>query len=178
MLKSAIAALLGTATLVAAPADRTVSLKSASLVAQLTAALGEQKLDAIAAKDPEGTDTFVAALFYPGSQLLVISARASDATTLDTRLFYKQYRDIYVELQGRPVKGSSLFVQDMKADGLPDESGDATDIVYRGDGSTVVLDQNWRSRGVSEDTYRRQLEETDAAYARALALLLAQVKPT
>lgn len=178
MLKGVIVALLLTAVVAAAPADAPSGLKSTSLVRQLTAALTEQKLDAIAAKDPDTPDRFVAALYYPGSQLLVFAAKAADPTLLDTRLFYKQYHDIYVDLQGRPVAGSSLFIQDMKADGLPDAANDTPDIVYRADGSTMVFDGGWKKRGMTEAEYRRQLDEVDGDYARLLMLLMAQLKPT
>ncbi len=47
---------------------------SAPLAAQLTAAMTSHKLDAIAARDPQAPDRYIAALVFPGSQLLVVAA--------------------------------------------------------------------------------------------------------
>jgi hypothetical protein len=57
--------------------------KSAPLAKQLAAALEEGKLDSIAAKDPSAPDAFVAALYFPGMQLLVISGKYSVPATAD-----------------------------------------------------------------------------------------------
>ena len=51
--------------------------KSAPLAKQLAAALDAAKLDSIAAKDPAAPDVFVAALYFPGMQLLVVSGKYS-----------------------------------------------------------------------------------------------------
>ena len=45
--------------------------KSSALAKQLTAALEAGKLDCIAAKDPAAPDIFYAALYFPGSLLVV-----------------------------------------------------------------------------------------------------------
>ena len=47
--------------------------KSAAVAGQLTQLLDQMKLDAVAAK--QGTDQFVAALYFQGSQLLVVAAK-------------------------------------------------------------------------------------------------------
>ena len=49
--------------------------KSAALAKQLAAALDSGKLDSIAAKDPSAPDIFIGALYFPGVQLLVVSAK-------------------------------------------------------------------------------------------------------
>ena len=49
--------------------------KSAAMVGELTKLLDSRKLDSIAAKS--GNDQFVGALYFAGSQLLVVSARYS-----------------------------------------------------------------------------------------------------
>ena len=51
--------------------------KSAPLAKQLAAALDAAKLDSVAARDPSREDTFFAALYYPGVQLLAVSAKYS-----------------------------------------------------------------------------------------------------
>lgn len=152
--------------------------RSAGLASQLTAALQDLKLQAIAARDPEDPERFVAALFYPNAQLLVISARSTSPSLLESRLAYKQYQEIYADLQGAPVKGTSLFFQDMKADGLCAGPDQATDIFYSADGKTIVLDGDGKKRGLSSQEYERQFTDADAQYSRLLSLLLAQVRPT
>ena len=47
--------------------------KSAAVVGELTRLLDEMKLDSVAAR--HGTDRFVAALYFQGSQLLVVGAK-------------------------------------------------------------------------------------------------------
>ena len=56
---------------------------SAPLAQQLAAALDGAQLDSIAAKDTEGDDRYVAALFFPG-RLLVVSARYEVPLYADT----------------------------------------------------------------------------------------------
>jgi hypothetical protein len=161
-----------------APADSLPDLRSPGLTSQLTAALQARRLEAVATKDPEDSTRFVAALHYPGTQLLVYTAKAKDPALLDTRLQYKQYHDIYVELQGTSVPQTSAFFQDMKADGLPTDADDASDIVYGADGKVVVLGGDWRGRGISASAYAKQLSDADREYSRLLTLLLAEINPT
>ncbi|MGE3511820.1 MAG: hypothetical protein AB7N65_23380 [Vicinamibacterales bacterium] len=170
--------LLLTSALVAAAGAPDAAPRSAALAKQLTAALQDVKLQAIAARDPEDPERFVAALYYPNAQLLVISARSTSPSLLESRLAYKQYQDIYADLQGSPVKGTSLFFQDMKADGLCAGPDQATDIFYSPDGKTVILDGDGKKRGLSSQEYERQFTDVDAQYSRLLSLLLAQVRPT
>jgi hypothetical protein len=74
MLGRSLALVLLVATLVpAAPVDR--ASQSATIATELAKALSEQRLDAIAAQDPDEPDRFIAALFFADSQLLVVSAR-------------------------------------------------------------------------------------------------------
>ena len=74
--------------------------KSAPLARQLAAALDAAKLDSIAAKDPEGADVFAAALYFPGMQLLVVSGKYSVPQLLTARINSKEYRDVYLDLNG------------------------------------------------------------------------------
>src|SRR5712692_7063634 len=83
--------------------------KSASLAKQLAAALDASKLDCIAAKDPSAPDVFVAALYFPGAQLLVISGKYSVPQLLNERLTKKEYRDIYMDLNGASAADSKIF---------------------------------------------------------------------
>ena len=49
--------------------------RSAVAAKALAEAMDAAKLDSIAAPDPADPGTFVAALYFPGSQLLVVSAK-------------------------------------------------------------------------------------------------------
>src|SRR4051812_3584805 len=69
--------------------------KSAPLAKQLAAALDAGKLDSIAAKDPAAPDVFVAALYFPGMQLLVVSGKYAVPQLLESRVGRKEYRDVY-----------------------------------------------------------------------------------
>ena len=92
--------------------------KSAMLAKQLSAALDAGKLDCIAAKDPTAPDVFMAALYFSGAQLLVISGRYSVPQLLTERLGRKEYRDIYMDLNGAAAADTKVFIQDPGADGL------------------------------------------------------------
>jgi len=92
--------------------------KSATLAKQLAAALDAAKLDCIAAKDPSAPDVFVAALYFPGVQLLVVSGKYSVPQLLVERLAKKEYRDTYLDLNGAAVPASKIFLEDPGADGL------------------------------------------------------------
>ena len=68
--------------------------KSAALAKELTAALDAAKLDAVAAKDPQAADMFVGALYFPGTQLLVVSAKYAAPLAMTEQLDKKNYRDV------------------------------------------------------------------------------------
>ena len=162
--------------LAAAPADQTS--RSATLAKQLTASLTEQKLDAIAALDPDEPDRFVAALFFPNAQLLVVSARYASPPLLLARLTQKQYRDVYLDLQAAPVPDSSVFFQDMNADGLCSSRDQTADLLYNGKGAPTIFDGDWKKHNLSEKEYEQQLTSADERYSRLLEILLAQQRGT
>ena len=70
-----VSSLTGTAVILLLVGDALRAQDSASvlLAEQLASALENSQLDSIAARDSEGDDRFVAALFFPG-RLLVVSA--------------------------------------------------------------------------------------------------------
>ena len=92
--------------------------QSADAAATLTRVLHERKLDAVAARDPAQPDRFVAALYFPGSQLLVISSVHPVPALLDERLAQQQYRDVYTDLHGSGVREGRVFITDLHANGL------------------------------------------------------------
>ena len=72
--------------------------KSAALAKQLSTALDMAKLGAVAAKDPSKPGMFIAALYFPGTQLLVVSAQYAVPMLLDEKITKKDYREVYLDL--------------------------------------------------------------------------------
>jgi hypothetical protein len=153
--------------------------KSAPLAKQLAAALDAAKLDCIAAKDPSAPDVFVAALYFPGVQLLVVSGKYSVPQLLNERLAKKEYRDTYLDLNGAAVPASKIFLEDPGADGLKAkrEENQAFDS-YEADGKRTMFDGDWKRQKVSEQDYMKTFADADARYTQILTALLAQLKKT
>lgn len=153
--------------------------KSAPLARQLAAALDAGKLDSIAAKDPSAPDVFVAALYFPGAQLLVVSAKYTVPQLLNDRLLKKEFRDMYIDLNSASVPASKVFIQDAAADGFKTKNGDnqAAD-AYETTGKMLLFDGDWKKQKMSEDDYHKAFSAADDHYAQILTALLAQVKKT
>lgn len=150
--------------------------KSGPLARQLAQLLDATKLDSIAAADP-ATGGFVAALYIPGTQLLVVSGKFSSPLGADERIKNKQYRDLYMDLQGAALPGTRMFAADVSCDGFTIKSngGGAADTWDVADKS-VLFDGHKKAK-MSEEDYTKTYTEADEQYARILALLLAQAKP-
>src|SRR5512145_2019496 len=78
--------MLGPSVSAQAPAAQPGTSASAAKVKELIALMQSKKLEAIAARDPEASGRFVAALHIPGVQLLVVSAVYDKPSELDSRL--------------------------------------------------------------------------------------------
>jgi hypothetical protein len=153
--------------------------KSASLAKQLATALDAGKLESIAAKDPSAPDVFVAALYFPGFQLLVVSAKYAVPQLLNERLAKKEFRDVYIDLNSASVPLSKVLVEDAAADGLrpkreENQSYDSIDV----SGKRTVFDGDWKKQQLTEADYMKAFSAADELYARALSSLLAQLKKT
>ena len=132
--------------------------KSVPLVKELAQLLDKGKLDAIAAKDPSAPDVFVAALYFPGSQLLVVSARYAVPPILTEKLAQKDFREIYTDLNSAAVEGSRSLVIDIGA-------------------KTYVFDGDWKKQKMaSEDDYAKAFADAEARYVKMLTVLIAQAK--
>src|SRR5829696_7839950 len=148
--------------------------KSPAAAKHLTEALDKLKLDAIPAPDPADPGTFVAALYFQGGQLLVVSAKYSAPTLLVAKLAKKDYRDVYIDLNAASVAGSKIFVMDQACDGLVAKpGGDAADTWEQGTTNTV-FDGDYKKAKVSEEAYGKTFAAADEKYARILGLLTAQ----
>ena len=160
---------------VAPPAVLAQAPKSAAAAKQLTDALDRSKLDAIAAPDPADPTAFVAALYFQGGQLLVVSAKYAVPSLIQAKLAKKDYRDVYIDLNAASVSGSKIFVMDQSCDGLVARPGDAQapDTWEHGSVNTV-FDGDWKRAKMSEAEYGKAFAAADEKYANILALLAAQ----
>jgi hypothetical protein len=151
--------------------------KSAPLVKELTQLLDQHKLDAIAARLPDGADHFAAALYFPGLQLLVVSARYSVPQYVVEKLAKKDYREVYIDLNSASIPESKVFFEDLKADGLQAtrQENDPFDM-YEGKGQKLSFDGDWRKAKTTEKEYLDAFAAVDADYAKLLAVLIAQAK--
>ncbi|NUR53850.1 MAG: hypothetical protein HOQ29_05360 [Acidobacteria bacterium] len=151
--------------------------RSPEVVKQLTQLLDQKKLDSIATADPQNLGTYVAALYFAGSQLLVVSGKYAAPPLLNEKIGKKDYRDVYIDLSSASVAGSKMFVMDMNADGLvarPSENQGMDS--FESGAKQVTFDGDWKKAKMSEAEYTKAFSEADAAYARAIDLLLTQLK--
>jgi hypothetical protein len=151
---------------------------SAALAKELTQLLDGAKLTAIAAKDPSGTDVFVAAMYFSGSQLLVVSAKYEPAVLLNDKLAKKDYQEVYIDLNSASVANTRVFVEDLGADGLKADHPEGTvfDSIDRA-GKRTIFDAGWRKeQKLTDEAYAKLFADADAFYARLLRALIAQAK--
>jgi hypothetical protein len=147
--------------------------KSAAMAGELTRLLDQMKLDAVAAK--QGTDRFVAALYFQGSQLLVVGAKYSAPDRIDSLIGQKQYRDVYADLSSASEQSTKVFVMDLGANGLKfkRENGEPFDTVDS-PGSSVAF--NGERGKLSEDDYKKAFATSDEQYSSMLQALVAALK--
>lgn len=171
--------LTAAALLCAAPLATTLlaqESKSAAGARELAQLLQARKLDSIAARHPGGPDQFVAALHFPG-QLLVVWARYSAPALIAEKIAKGEFREVYIDLNSASLPESKVLVTDLGADGLKakrveNEPFDQQDAGGKG----IRFDGNWREDKMSEQDYMKIFTEADAAYAQAIAALIAQLK--
>ncbi len=144
---------------------------SEALAKQLAETLGAAQLDSIAAKDSQGADRFVAALYFPG-RLLVVSARYEAPMYVEEKIAAKNYREVYLDLNAASIAGSKVLITDGGANGL--RSDDMTDSANTG-GRVVRFGGDWSGQQLSQSDYTALFVETDTDYMRMLRALLAQV---
>ena len=147
--------------------------KSAAVAGELTKLLDQMKLDAVAAK--AGTDNYVAALYFQGSQLLVVGAKYSTPDRLNYLIGQKQYRDVYADLSSASEQSTKVFVMDLGANGLKfkRESNEPFDTV---DTSGASVAFNGERGKLSEDDYKKAFATSDEQYTTMLQALIAALK--
>lgn len=151
--------------------------KSASLARELVTLLDAAKLDSIAVRDPASKEQFFGALYVPKLQLIVVAGTYAAPILLDTRIYRREYRDTYLDLQGASELTSRLIVEDMGADGLAQkrvESG-TFDSVENG-GKRTRLDGDWKKQKINEAEYMKTFAAADERYAQILDALIKEAK--
>jgi hypothetical protein len=166
------------ATLIAlsiAPAASAQESKSAPLAKQVAALLDAGKLDAVAAADPTAPDVFHAALYFRGMQLLVVSGSYSVPQLLFTRLIQKEYRDVYMDLNGAGT--SRMSIEDSGVDGVKAkrENNQPFDQIEMA-GKRIKFDGDWKAQKMSEQDYLKAFTAADERYAQILTAFLDQLK--
>ena len=150
--------------------------KSAALAAELVRMMDASKLDSVAAKVGEG-DQYVGALYFPGTQLLVVMAKYPSAPRMTYLLTEKNYKDMYLDLSSATDQKTRVFIMDLGANGLrfKRENNQPYDTVDAA-GKSVNFDGEWGRAKISEEEYRKTFSSTDEQYSRMLQSLIAQLK--
>jgi hypothetical protein len=96
---------------------------------------------------------------------------------LVTRIANKEYRDVYLDLNGAAT--AKVFIEDPGADGLKArrENNQAFDQAEMS-GKRIMFDGDWKAQKVSEPDYLKAFSAADDRYAQILTALLAQLKKT
>lgn len=150
--------------------------KSAGLAGELVKLLDSMKLDSIAAKI-QG-DQYVGALYFAGSQLLVVKARYLVPERMDEQLAQKNYRDVYIDLNSASLPDSKVLISDLGANGLyarrRENQFDTVDL----GGKSYTFDGEWGKAKLSEQDYTKAFQASEMEYVRMLEALVAQLKKT
>ncbi|HXD19031.1 MAG TPA: hypothetical protein VN654_18595 [Vicinamibacterales bacterium] len=133
------------------------------------------KLDSYAVKGSSPNE-YVGALYFPGTQLLVVSAKFDTPLRADSLIEMKSYRDLYIELNSASVPNSKVFVSDLSANGLKaKKDGNLYDTADVG-GKTYNFDGDWKKAKITEDDYTKAYSTTDEQYMQMIQALLAGLK--
>jgi len=158
----------------AASADQS---KSAAIAKELSQRLDQAKLQHIAARDPDDPTRFVAAMYFPGMQIVAVSGKYSVPVLLNEKLIARKYQDIYIDLSSASERASRITIEDLRCDGLPSErKKDVPADKWEEGSALVVFDFDWKKQKLTEKDFYDKLATADAAYARLLGLLLAEAK--
>ena len=164
--------------LIAAPvAAAAQDVKSGDLAKQLTQLLDTKKLDSVAAADAGNPGTYIAAVYIPGTQLLVVTAKYTQPSLLTDLIARKDFRGVYVELTSASIQSTKVLVMDAYANGLlPKPSGDQpADSVDRA-GTESRFDGAWKKAKITEADYMKNFGDAETAYAHLLQLLVNHLK--
>ncbi|MBM3777735.1 MAG: hypothetical protein FJW23_05780 [Acidimicrobiia bacterium] len=150
---------------------------TAGLVTELVGLMAAAEAQSIAAPLPGREGSYVGALYFAGSQLLVVSARYSVPQLLDEKIAAKSYQEVYIDLNSASVPGTKVFVSDLGVDGLKarrraNEPFDTVEIA----GKSVAFDGDWKKASLSEAEYMTTFAAAEKEYTQMLQALIAQLK--
>jgi hypothetical protein len=157
--------------------------QSPAKVKELVELMKSRELTAFAVRDPEGSGRFVAVLFIPNVQLMVVAANYQRSTDIEYRLYHKEYMTAYQDLNSGVMASNKVFLEDTMADGLvlkpaKNMAGDTIEVgedrrVFDGE----FADPRKRNdKRVPQVEYFTAFTEADARYTRLLGLILAEMK--
>jgi hypothetical protein len=172
--RAALLSAVVAATFGAAPAIAQES-KSAPLARELRQLLESAKLDSIAAPDP-ANGKFVAALYIPGTQLLVVSGKFESTEIGPYRISNKEFRELYMDLMGGSVAGSKVIASDISADGLVFKPSNGVPGDSWEHGAKNMAFEGAKKAKLKDEEYHKAYSDADTEYARMLALLIQQAK--
>jgi hypothetical protein len=149
--------------------------KSAAPASELVKLLEQLKLDSVAAAQPG--NSFVSALYFPGSQLIVVRGRFASPERATILIDRKMYRDVYTDLNSAAEADGKLFISDLGADGLKfrrqnNQPFDTADMA----GKSYSFDGNWGRAKLSRDEYTKAYQTADEQYSQMLQALIDQLK--
>jgi hypothetical protein len=150
--------------------------KSATVASELAQLLDARKLDSIAAQGAS-PDEYVGALYFPGSQLLVVGAKYASPARMQQLLGARNYRDVYIDLNSASVPQTKVFVSDLGVNGLrfDRQGGQPWDTADVG-GKSYAFDGDWGKAKISRDEYTKAYQATDEQYTKMLQALVAELK--
>lgn len=164
------AAILASAGVLAGAEDS----KSAAVAKELSQVLDAAKLDAVAVADPSAPGSFIAAIYIPEVQLLVVSAKYSAPTLLVAKITAGDFRGVYMDLHSAATPGTRVFAQDIGPDGLLSKSDNGDS--WEEGGKTTTFDGEWKKSKSTEAEYTKAFADAEERYTRMLSLLLAQAR--
>ena len=157
--------------------------ESGSKAKEVAALLQAKKLEAYAVRDVMQPGKYVAVIVVPGVQLLVVSANYSRVNDIEYSIYNKKFQDAYLDLKSGALASDRFFVDDAQCDGLVAVPGrnpqhdsvsmDGAKIVFDGD---FVDPKKKNTKKIPEDLYRKNFATADMRYARALDMLLTELK--
>jgi hypothetical protein len=150
---------------------------------EVAALMAAKKLEAYAVRDVMQPGKYVAVIVVPGVQLLVVSASYSRVNDIEYSIYNKKFQDAYLDLKSGALASDRFFVDDAQCDGLVAVPGrnpqhdsvsmDGAKIVFDGD---FVDPKKKNTKKMPEDLYRKNFATADMRYARALDMLLTELK--
>jgi hypothetical protein len=167
----ALGAVLGLVPAVALAQDS----KSATPVIELVKMLDSMKLESFAVRGTSPNE-YVGALYFPGSQLLVVGAKFDTPWRADSLLDQKNYRDIYIELNSASLPQTKVFISDLGANGLRFKKDGNTYDTVDVDGKTYKFDGDWKKAKITEEDYSKAYSTSDQQYMQMIQTLLAGLK--